>query len=61
MSLRSVEFSDAFIQEMLETEFCRICGGTVTWSSENWLHDSEPFDEHKPSVPTNPYDEFLAE
>lgn len=35
-------------------EFCRECGITVTWTSEIWVHDYPPADEHEPKVPTNP-------
>lgn len=40
-------------------EFCRKCGITVTWTSEDWVHDYEPGDGHHPVVPYDPYEDDL--
>jgi len=34
-----------------EAEFCRYCGITVSWTSEIWVHDYPPEDDHEPVVP----------
>lgn len=43
-----------------EAEFCRRCGITCSWTSEEWVHDYEPEDEHEPVVPTD-YDQFYED
>lgn len=46
----------AFTVEELD-EFCRVCGVTVTWTSEEWVHDQTPEDDHFPVVPYDPYED----
>ncbi len=43
-----------------DDEFCRECGVTVTWTSEEWIHDYPPEDDHVPVVPRDQYeDDFI--
>jgi hypothetical protein len=43
-----------------DAEFCRRCGITVTWTSEEWVHDYQPEDDHQPVVPED-YDDYFEE
>lgn len=44
-----------------DVEFCRVCGVTVTWTSESWVHDYPPPDDHLPVVPVDPFGRDLYE